>query len=66
MIAPAKAEPSAAVAVRVGAARKIQRERYIALGQPQVRTLADLAQSDRVARPHVAEALSYRLSFATT
>jgi magnesium chelatase family protein len=28
------------------------------------RTLADLAGSDRVGRPHVAEALSYRLSFA--
>ncbi|MEX2276552.1 MAG: YifB family Mg chelatase-like AAA ATPase [Cucumibacter sp.] len=28
------------------------------------RTLADLAGSEKVARPHVAEALSYRLSFA--
>ena len=29
------------------------------------RTLADLAGSRRVSRPHIAEALSYRLSFAT-
>jgi magnesium chelatase family protein len=28
------------------------------------RTLADLAGADRVARPHIAEALSYRLNFA--
>jgi magnesium chelatase family protein len=28
------------------------------------RTLADLGGSDRVARPHIAEALSYRLNFA--
>lgn len=30
------------------------------------RTLADLAGVDKVARPHIAEALSYRLSFAPT
>ena len=28
------------------------------------RTLADLAGVDKVARPHIAEALSYRLNFA--
>jgi magnesium chelatase family protein len=28
------------------------------------RTLADLAGADKVARPHIAEALSYRLNFA--
>ena len=30
------------------------------------RTLADLAGSEKVARPHVAEALSYRLNFSAT
>jgi magnesium chelatase family protein len=110
MIAPTTSEPSAAVAERVRRARDIQRQRYIAAGEPGVftnaaasprlieavvapdrdsqsllqqaaerfslsargyhrvlkvaRTLADLAGSDRVGRPHVAEALSYRLSFA--
>ena len=110
MIAPGRAEPSAAVAARVSAARDIQRARYRAAGYPDVftnaaapvpliealvnpdaesqalllqaaerfslsarayhrvlkvaRTLADLAGSDRVARPHLAEALSYRLNFA--
>jgi magnesium chelatase family protein len=110
MIAPAApAEPSAAVAARVAAAREKQRQRYAAAGHPDVltnaaassalieklvepdresqtlllqaaerfhlsarayhrvlkvaRTLADLAGSEKVSRPHVAEALSYRLNF---
>ncbi len=110
MFAPATtAEPSAAVAARVAAARDIQRQRYEAAGEPRTltnaaassglieklvvpdresqslllqaaerfklsarayhrvlrvaRTLADLEGSRTVSRPHVAEALSYRLNF---
>lgn len=112
MIAPSTAEPSAAVAARVRAARDTQRERYLAAGHPEIftnaaasptlieavvdpdkesqalmlqaaerfslsarayhrvlkvaRTLADLAHSEKVTRPHIAEALSYRLNFAGT
>jgi magnesium chelatase family protein len=112
MIGPATAEPSAAVAARVRAARDVQRERYLKAGHPEImtnaaapstlieavvdpdresqslvlqaaerfslsarayhrvlkvaRTLADLAGSEKVSRPHVAEALSYRLNFAGT
>lgn len=109
MIVPGgAAEPSAAVAGRVAAARERQRRRYEAAGHAEVltnaaapsalierlvepdpdsqsllmqaaerfhlsarayhrvlkvaRTLADLAGSEKVARPHVAEALSYRLN----
>lgn len=110
MIAPAKAEPSSAVAGRVAEARERQRARYAAAGHPQVmtnaaagatlieavvdpdsesrtlllqaaerfnlsarayhrvlkvaRTLADLAGSEKVTRPHIAEALGYRLNMA--
>jgi magnesium chelatase family protein len=110
MIGPASAEPSAAVAQRVEKARDIQRERYLAEGEPAIftnaaagpsliervvnpdkesqslllqaadrfnlsarayhrvlkvaRTLADLAGVEKVGRPHIAEALSYRLNFA--
>jgi magnesium chelatase family protein len=112
MIGPATAESSASVAARVGAARSIQRERYLKAGRPDVftnahasaalieavvdpdtesrtlllqaaerfklsarayhrvlkvaRTLADLGGSDKVTRPHIAEALSYRISLAGT
>jgi magnesium chelatase family protein len=108
MIAPAAAEPSATVARRVAAARKIQERRYAALGIKGVhtnaaagaslieqvvdpdaesrtlllkaserfslsarayhrvlklaRTLADLNGAEQVGRPHIAEALSYRLN----
>jgi magnesium chelatase family protein len=109
MIAPSSAEPSEAVAARVGKARARQRDRYLRLA-PEVttnanasgrlieevvapdrestsllvqaaerfklsarayhrvlkvaRTLADLAGAEKVGRPHIAEALSYRLNFA--
>jgi magnesium chelatase family protein len=112
MIGPATSESSAAVAARVGAAREIQRERYLNAGHPEIftnanasaslierlvdpdeqskalllqaaerfslsarayhrvlkvaRTLADLAGNEKVARPHIAEALSYRINFAGT
>lgn len=107
MIDPARAEASAAVAARVAEARRLQRERYAALGAGEVRanaaasaslieqvaapdaesralllqaaekfalsarayhrvlklarTLADLAGSAGIRRPHIAEALSYRV-----
>jgi magnesium chelatase family protein len=112
MIGPATAESSATVAARVGAARDIQRERYLKAGHPEIftnaaasaslieqvvdpdrdsralllqaverfslsarayhrvlkvaRTLADLAGSEKVVRPHIAEALSYRINLAGT
>jgi magnesium chelatase family protein len=112
MIGPATSESSSTVAARVGAAREIQRERYLKAGHPHIvtnaaasatlieavvdpdkesrslllqaaerfslsarayhrvlkvaRTLADLAGSEKVTRPHIAEALSYRINFAGT
>ena len=109
MIAPASAEPSAAVAARVAAARHLQERRFSGLGRDGVhtnaaagaslieevvapdaesralllqaaerfslsarayhrvlkvaRTIADLGGAERVGRPHIAEALSYRLNF---
>lgn len=108
MIGARTAESSASVAQRVEKARHVQRERFAALGVPNIhsnagasatlieqvvdpdtesqalllqaaekfrlsarayhrvlkvaRTLADLAGQAKVTRPHVAEALSYRLS----
>jgi magnesium chelatase family protein len=50
---PAPAEPSAAVAERVAAARVVQQERYLALGLPGVTTNARCSPSiiERVAAP---------------
>jgi magnesium chelatase family protein len=56
LILPAPAEPSAAVAARVSAARTIQRERYAALGLPKVTTNAQCAPAliEQVAAPDAA------------
>jgi magnesium chelatase family protein len=56
LILPAPAEPSAEVAKRVAAARTIQRERYLALGHPNVSTNAQCASSliEQVAAPDAA------------
>ena len=56
LILPAPAEPSADVAKRVAAARTIQRERYLALGHPNVSTNAQCASSliEQVAAPDAA------------
>ena len=55
LVLPQASEGSAEVRARVAAARRIQAERYAAFGcQPRSR------REDRVARIHVAEALSYR------
>jgi magnesium chelatase family protein len=56
LILPAPAEPSAEVAKRVAAARTIQRERYLALGHPNIATNAQCASSliEQVAAPDAA------------
>jgi magnesium chelatase family protein len=56
LILPAPAEPSAVVAERVAAARAMQRERFIALGHPQVATNAQCAPAliEKVAAPDAA------------
>jgi len=56
LIMPAPAEPSAAVAERVAAARALQRERYLSLGLPGVSTNAQCAPSviEKVASPDAA------------
>jgi magnesium chelatase family protein len=64
LVLPAASEGSAEVRARVAAARAIQAERFAALKHPRTlrvaRTLADLDGEARVARIHIAEALSYR------
>ena len=108
MMGDGKAESSARVAARVSAARKVQRQRFLEMGQTALhtnaaaspdliekiatpdpesrallveaaerfslsarayhrvlkvaRTLADLGGESQVRRPHIAEALSYRLA----
>ncbi len=56
LILPAPAELSAEVAKRVAAARTIQRERYLALGHPNISTNAQCASSliEQVAAPDAA------------
>jgi magnesium chelatase family protein len=53
LILPAPAEPSSVVASRVAAARDVQRERYVALGNPRVVTNAAASPSliEKVAAP---------------
>jgi magnesium chelatase family protein len=53
LILPPPAEGSAEVAVRVARAREIQRQRYAALGLPQIRTNAQVSGSvlEQVAQP---------------
>ncbi len=52
LIAPAAAETSAIVAERVAAARAIQRERYLALGTPEITTNARCSTSQIEAAAH--------------
>jgi magnesium chelatase family protein len=56
LILPAPAEPSAAVAERVAAARAVQRERFLALGQPQIATNGQCSPAliEKVAAPDAA------------
>ena len=57
---PASGDTSAQVAQRVAAARAVQERRFT--NHPQLRVNADLAGSDRVALPHIAEAVSFRIA----
>ncbi len=62
LVLPVPTEGSAEVAARVALARQIQRERYAALGRPDVRTNAEAAGPvlDAVARPDPAGAALLR------
>ena len=62
LVLPAPVEGSAEVAARVAAARALQRERYAALGRPDIATNAEATGTllDEVARPDAAGAALLR------